>query len=87
MEGIKESVKNNIETGISFTLTEENVNEVINVVNLAEKLGVRVSVQVAYDYSTAEKLSPSREKLKKALEILLELKKKGKPIIESEEYF
>ncbi|BFH72847.1 PTO1314 family radical SAM protein [Sulfurisphaera javensis] len=87
IEGIKESVKQGIQTGISFTLTEENTNEIINVINLAEKLGVRVNVQVAYDYSTAEKLSPSGEKLKKALETLIELKERGKPIIESEDYF
>ena len=87
VEGIKESVKRYIPTSISFTLTKENIDEVTDVIELAEKLGVTVSIQVAYDYSTAEKMSPDREKLKVTLEKLIELKRRGKPIVESENYF
>ena len=87
VEGIKESVKRNIPTSISYTLTKENLEDVEGVVELAEKLGVTVSIQVAYDYSTADKMSPDREKLKITLEKLIELKKRGKPIVESEKYF
>ncbi|MBB5254650.1 PTO1314 family radical SAM protein [Sulfurisphaera ohwakuensis] len=88
IEGIKESVKREIPTSISFTLTNENIDEVFKVIELAEKLKVTVSIQIAYDYSTAEKLSPrKRDELKQALEGILELKRRGKPIIESEKYF
>lgn len=54
---------------------------------LSSITGVVLSVQVAYDYGTAEKLSPSREKLKGVLERLLEYKRSGKPIIQSQMYF
>ncbi|MEM0374675.1 MAG: PTO1314 family radical SAM protein [Sulfolobales archaeon] len=87
IEGIKESIKRGIPTSISFTLTNENTDEVFQVVDLAEKLGITISIQIAYDYSTAEKMSPNKEKLKRVLEGLLELKRKGKPIIESDYYF
>jgi len=87
VEGIKESVKRNIPTSISYTLTKENLEDAEAVVELAEKLGVTVSIQVAYDYSTADKMSPNREKLKATIEKLIELKKRGKPIVESEKYF
>lgn len=87
IEGIKKAREMGIRTAISFTITNENLDQVDEVVRLVEKLGVVLSVQVAYDYSTAEKLSPSREKLKGVLERLLEYKRSGKPIIQSQMYF
>ncbi|BAB67521.1 PTO1314 family radical SAM protein [Sulfurisphaera tokodaii] len=88
VEGIKESVKRGIPTSISFTLTNENLHEIFKVIELAEKLEVSVSIQIAYDYSTAEKLSPKkRDEVRHVIEGILELKRRGKPIIESEKYF
>lgn len=71
----------------SSTITAENSDEIGDIVQLAMELGVTVSFQVAYDYTTAEKKSPSSLKLKGAISELLELKKRGAPIIESREYF
>lgn len=72
---------------INSTITSENSGEVGRIVDFAKELDVSVSVQVAYDYSTAEKMSPDSVKLKGAILELLELKKQGAPIVESKEYF
>ncbi len=86
IEGIREAVKY-IPVSISFTITNDNYDQVLGVIELAKKLGITVSVQISYDYSTAEKLSPEREKLLNTLNLLIELKKKGYPIVESIQYF
>lgn len=90
LEGIKEAKRKNVPTSISFTLTRENLNEVFSVVELAKKLGVSVNIDITYDYSTAEKMSPQREELKDVLESLLKLKEKEeyrRIIINSKDYF
>ncbi|AHC50796.1 cofactor biosynthesis protein [Sulfolobus acidocaldarius SUSAZ] len=86
VEGIKEAVKY-LPVSLSFTITRENYDQVLDVLELSRKLGVTVSVQVEYDYSTAEKLSPERKKLLEVLNLLIELKRRGYPIVESPEYF
>lgn len=86
VEGIKEAVRY-LPVSLSFTITRENYDQVLDVLELSRKLGVTVSVQVEYDYSTAEKLSPERKKLLEVLNLLIELKRKGYPIVESPEYF
>ena len=86
LEGIK-IAKDEVNVAISTTLTKDNLDEVEKLVNLAEELGVLINFQVAYDYSTAEKMSPEKEKLREVLERLLYLKKIGKPIMNSREYF
>lgn len=86
IEGVK-AASEFLPVSFSSTITSENSDEVEAIVDLAKGLGVSVSFQVAYDYSTAGKKSPSALKLKQAILNLLELKKKGAPIIESKEYF
>jgi len=46
-----------------------------------------VTFQVAYNYSTAENLTPAGPRLRETLERLLALKEQGAPILESREYF
>lgn len=89
IEGIKEAKSRGVSVGMNFTLSSENINEVLDVVELAKKLGVPVNIQIAYDYSTAEKLSPKKEELKNVLELLLKLKESEykKVIVNSKEYF
>jgi radical SAM family uncharacterized protein len=86
IEGIEEASKY-VSLAISSTITEENVDQVERIVELAERLKVGVNFQVAYDYSTAESLSPSRERLRSALERLLRMKEEGAPIVNSRDYF
>lgn len=86
VEGIREA-KKYLPVAISFTITKENLDQVGDVIELAKRLEVAISIQVEYDYSTAEKLSPDRERLYNALNLIMEMKKKGYPIIESIDYF
>ena len=86
MEGV-EAASNFIPVSLSSTITSENSDEVEDIVEFAKKMDVSVSFQVAYDYSTAENMSPSSLKLKGAITKLLEMKKGGAPILESKEYF
>ncbi|MEM0158356.1 MAG: PTO1314 family radical SAM protein [Thermoplasmataceae archaeon] len=86
IEGVREA-KKYLPVALSTTITSENMGEIKQVISLAEDIGVSVNLQVAFDYSTAEKMSPQKIQLKKLLEDLLEMKKNGSPIIESKEYF
>jgi radical SAM family uncharacterized protein len=86
VEGIKVA-KDYVETTINVTLGSENMDQAVNMVNLAKELGVSVSFQLSYDYSTAEKLSPERERLREVLLTLLKMKLSGEPIVNSKEYF
>lgn len=86
VEGIREAVKY-VPVSISFTLTNENFTHVTEVIKLAKKLGISVSIQIAYNYSTAEKLSPNKDRLLHTLNLLIKLKEKDYPIVESVEYF
>jgi radical SAM family uncharacterized protein len=86
MEGIK-AAKGHISLSLSATITEENYFQARDLVLLAEKLGVAINFQIAYNYSTAEKESPEKNKLKEAIETLATMKQKGYRIVNSKEYF
>jgi radical SAM family uncharacterized protein len=72
---------------ISHTITRDNLGHAERLVELAGELDVRITVQVAYDYSTADAMSPGAAYLRPTLLKLLELKKAGAPILESVDYF
>lgn len=76
-----------VPTVISHTVTRDNLDHAERIVALAEQLGVGVTVQIAYDYRTADPLSPERANLLPTIERLRDLKHEGAPIMESEEYF
>jgi radical SAM family uncharacterized protein len=84
--GIKAARDYGTNVAINSTITRQNIHQVEEMVRLAESLGVGVNFQPAYDYSTAEKLSPYGEKLLRTLLKLLELKKSGAPLVNSREY-
>ena len=86
MEGIK-AAKGHISIALSSTITEENYFQAKDLVLMANKLGVPINFQIAYNYSTAEKESPEMGKLKQAIEVLLGMKEKGYWIVNSKEYF
>jgi radical SAM family uncharacterized protein len=81
------AVGGDVPVAISHTVTKENLGHAEQLVALAEELGVRITVQVAYDYSTADSMSPGAAPLRPTLERLLELKQAGAPVLESVEYF
>jgi radical SAM family uncharacterized protein len=84
--GIRAAKDYGVQVAINSTITRQNIHQVEEMVHLAERLGVGVNFQPAYDYSTADKLSPYGEKLLSTLLRLLELKKKGAPLVNSREY-
>ncbi len=86
VEGIR-SARGRVPVAINSTITNDNLDDTEKIVALAERLGVGVTFQVAYNYSTAESLAPAGQKLRETLERLLALKEHGAPIIESREYF
>ena len=86
VQGIK-AVGGDVPLAISHTVTKENLGHAERLVHLAEELGVRITVQVAYDYSTADSMSPGTEALRPTLQKLLEMKRAGAPILESTDYF
>jgi len=81
------SVGQDVPVAISHTVTKDNLGHAERLVELAEEFGVRITVQVAYDYSTADSASPGAAALRPTLLKLLELKRAGAPILESVEYF
>jgi radical SAM family uncharacterized protein len=81
------AVDGDVPLAISHTVTKDNLGHAEQLVALAEELGVRITVQVAYDYSTADAMTPDRARLRQTLTRLLELKRAGAPILESPEYF
>ncbi len=86
IEGIR-SARGRIPMAISSTITRENMQQAPDLVNLASDLGVSINFQIAYDYSTADPLSPDRAKLKETIEFLKYQKLAGRPIVNSVEYF
>lgn len=86
VDGIR-AVAGDVPLAISHTVTKDNLGHAERLIALAEELGVRITVQVAYDYSTADSLSPGSAALHPHLTKLLALKQAGAPILESVEYF
>ncbi|HZW55748.1 MAG TPA: PTO1314 family radical SAM protein [Nitrososphaerales archaeon] len=84
--GIKAARDYGTRVAINSTITRQNIHQVEEMIHLAENLSVGINFQPAYDYSTADKLSPYGEKLLSILLKLLELKKSGAPIVNSREY-
>jgi radical SAM family uncharacterized protein len=84
--GIKAAKDYGARVAINSTITRQNIHQVEEMLHLAESLNVGVNFQPAYDYSTADELSPYGEKLLSTLLRLLELKKSGSPIVNSREY-
>jgi radical SAM family uncharacterized protein len=86
VEGIR-SARGRVPVAINSTITSENLGEAEKMVALAQRLGVGVTFQVAYNYAAADRLAPAGPQLRETLERLQALKVRGAPIIESREYF
>ena len=86
VKGMKAS-REEVPTVISHTVTRENLHESELVVELAERLEVGVTVQIAYDYQKADAMSPQADRLRPVIERLRDLRKSGAPLLESVDYF
>ena len=72
---------------INTTMMAENVREVEDLVRLAKDLGARISVAVAHDYCGAKASAPAGHEIGEVAARLVEMKKKGFPLVNSISYF
>jgi len=72
---------------INTTIMAENLYEIEDVAKLARELNVGMSVAVAYDYCNANVSAPTAEEIAKIAKELVEMKKKGYPLVNSFSYF
>lgn len=79
--------RSEVPTVISHTVTRDNLDHAEKVVELAEQLDVGLTVQIAYDYRTADPMSPERNLLRPTIERLRDLRRSGAPLLESPDYF
>ena len=86
VRGIRAS-RSEVPTLISHTVTKENLDHAEKVVELAEELEIGLTVQIAYDYASADAMAPELERLRPTIERLRDLKRSGAPLMESESYF
>ena len=86
VQGIR-SARSEVPTVISHTVTRDNLDHAERIVELAEQLDIGLTVQIAYDYTTADPMSPERARLRPVIERLRDLRKSGAPLMESPEYF
>lgn len=86
IQGIKDA-RERVPVAISSTITKDNLYQAEAMVDLAESLQVGITFQVAYDYSTADPLSPMGPDFLEILQALRARRVAGAPILESPEYF
>jgi radical SAM family uncharacterized protein len=72
---------------INTTMMAENIYEIEDLVNLAKELDVRISIAVAHEYCNAKASAPASNEIREIAEKLVELKKKGYPLVNSISYF
>ncbi len=72
---------------INTTVMSENIHEMEDLAMLAKELGVGISVAIAHEYCNAKASTPAIQDVKKTAERLIELKKKGYPLVNSISYF
>jgi MoaA/NifB/PqqE/SkfB family radical SAM enzyme len=72
---------------INTTIVAENIHEIEDLVKLAKELDVRISLAVAYEYCNAKASAPAGHEIKEIAAKLIEMKKKGYPLVNSINYF
>lgn len=81
------SAKSKVSIRINTTIMADNIHEVEDMVELAKDLGVKIVFSVAHVYRDVEESAAQASEIKKVAKRLIELKKKGRPIMNSTEYF
>ena len=72
---------------INTTIMAENLHEIEGLVKLAKELNVRISVAVAHEYCNASNSAPATKEVREVAGKLLDMKKKGYPLVNSISYF
>jgi MoaA/NifB/PqqE/SkfB family radical SAM enzyme len=65
----------------------ENIHEIEDLVKLAKDLDVKISVAVAHEYCNAKASVPASHEIREIAGKLVEMKKKGYPLVNSISYF
>ncbi|WGI16787.1 radical SAM protein [Methanonatronarchaeum sp. AMET-Sl] len=92
IKGIKEAKKKNIMTSINCVITQKNLDELTDLVKLADELDIIISFEPVYknkeiDNETWSKTGiKNNKKHKNAINKLIEMKEQGYPIINSKTY-
>jgi radical SAM family uncharacterized protein len=81
------SSRDKVSVTINTTIMAENIHEIEDLVKLANELDTGISVAVAHEYCNAKASAPARHEIKELAEKLIEMKKKGYPLINSISYF
>ncbi len=72
---------------INTTIMTENLHEIEDMVKLAKELNTKISVAVAHEYCNADASAPTADETTKIAKKLVEMKKKGYPLVNSINYF
>ncbi len=72
---------------LNTTITAENMSEIVDIVELAKDLGVRIALSIAYEYHNVEASAPDVKETRELSEKLIQMKKAGYPIVNSINYF
>ena len=72
---------------INTTIMTENLHEIEDMVKLAEELHAGISIAVAHEYYNADASTPAANEIAKIAKELIEMKKKGYPLVNSVNYF
>jgi MoaA/NifB/PqqE/SkfB family radical SAM enzyme len=72
---------------INTTIMAENIHEIEDLVKLAKELDIRISLAVAHEYCSAEASAPASHEIREIARKLVEMKKKGYPLVNSISYF
>jgi radical SAM family uncharacterized protein len=86
VEGIMAS-REKVSVTINTTIMAENIHEIEDLVKLANEMGVRISVAVAHEYCNAKVSAPASHEVREIAGKLVEMKKKGYPLVNSPSYF
>jgi len=77
------AAKERVIVTINTTVMAENIDEVEDLVELAKELDIKISVAIAHEYCNANASSPAADKIPKIAHRLIEMKRKGYPIVNS----
>jgi radical SAM family uncharacterized protein len=86
LQGIT-AAKKKVPVTINTTIMAENLHEIEDMVLLAKELGVKISLSVAHKYYNIEASAPKPAETVKVARKLVEMKKKGYPLVNSTNYF
>ena len=77
------AAKEKVAVTINTTIMSENIDEIEDLVYLAKELGTKISVAVAHEYCNVKASSAAIGKTSKIALRLIEMKRKGYPIVNS----